>query len=104
MKVLIRFWRSLTKKDSFESAEYEIQFFLLLLQFFDVFFTDPDPDFSGSDTDFWPIWIRIQTQEKKFDPDPGKNPDPKQCFTSTIWSMPGCLAQSWLGADFSMHC
>ena len=27
---------------------------------------DPDPDFSGSDPDFWPS--RIRTQEKKSDP------------------------------------
>ena len=32
------------------------------------FFTDPD--FSGSDPDFWPI--RIRTQEKNSDPDPAK--------------------------------
>ena len=25
-----------------------------------MFFTDPGPDFSGSDPDFWPIWIRTQ--------------------------------------------
>ena len=29
-----------------------------------------DPDFSGSDQDFWLIWIR--TREKKSDPDPDK--------------------------------
>ena len=37
-----------------------------------------DTDFSGSDADFQPI--RIWTQEKKFDPDPFKNPDLKHCF------------------------
>ena len=26
----------------------------------DVFFMDPDPDFFGSDPDFWPIRIRTQ--------------------------------------------
>ena len=31
---------------------------------------DSDPDFSESDPDFWPI--RIWTQKKKSDPDPGK--------------------------------
>ena len=40
--------------------------------FWDVFFTDQDPDpyFSGSDPYFWPI--RTQTQKKKSDPDPKK--------------------------------
>ena len=38
---------------------------------------DPDPDFSGSDPDFRPIRIQIRTQERKFDSDPEKNPDPK---------------------------
>ena len=42
----------------------------LKLQFQDVFFTDPDSDFSGSDPDFWPIWIRIRTQKKS-----RKNPE-----------------------------
>ena len=37
-----------------------------------------DPDFSGSDPDF--RLIRIRTQEKKFDPDPGKKTDPKDCL------------------------
>ena len=68
--VLIRFWRSLTKKDSVEIANYEIQFLTTLTSVFGRFFTDPDPDFSGSDPDFWTIWIR--TQGKKSNPDPGK--------------------------------
>ena len=38
------------------------------------FFADPDLDFKNLDPDP-SIWIR--TQEKKFDPDPEKNPDPK---------------------------
>ena len=37
-----------------------------------------DPEFSGSDLDFRPIWIR--GQEKKFDPDQEKHPDPTSCF------------------------
>ena len=37
-----------------------------------------DPDFSGLDPDF--RLIRIRTQEKKFDPDPGKKTDPKDCL------------------------
>ena len=53
---LIRFRRNLTKKDRFESAKYEITFFFLLVL----------PVLE----DFRPIWI--QTQEKKFDPDPEK--------------------------------
>ena len=44
---------------------------------FMTFFTVPDPDFSVSDPEFWPIWNRIRTQKKRSDPDPGKNPDPK---------------------------
>ena len=31
-----------------------------------------DPDFSGSDPDFWPIRIQIRTKEKKSDSDPEK--------------------------------
>ena len=67
----------MTKRDSVESAKYEInKFFYFYLQFWDVFFSwiriwiFPDPDFR-------PTRIRIRTQEKKFDPDPEKNPDPK---------------------------
>ena len=67
MMFLIRFWRSLTKKDSVERAEYEIKI-LVVLQFFDVFFHRSG--FSGSDPDFLPI--RIRTQKK--------NPDPKHCI------------------------
>ena len=37
---------------------------------FGGFFTEPDPDCSVSDPDFWPI--RIRTQEKMSDPDPEK--------------------------------
>ena len=40
----------------------------LFLIFWTVFFEDPD--FSGSDPDFWPI--RIRTQEQKSVPDPVK--------------------------------
>ena len=40
MMFLIRFYRSLTKKDSLDSAKYEITnfSFLVALQFLDVFF------------------------------------------------------------------
>ena len=42
---LIRFYRSLTEKERVDSAKYEItNFFLVALQFLDVFFMDPDPD------------------------------------------------------------
>ena len=65
----------MTKRDSVESAKYEInKFFYFYLQFWDVFFSwiriwiFPDPDFRPT---------RIRTQEKKFGPDPEKNPDPK---------------------------
>ena len=37
----------------------------------------PDPDFSGSNPEIWPI----RTQEKKSDPDPEKNLDAKTCFS-----------------------
>ena len=33
---------------------------------------DPDPDFSRSDPDFWPILVCIRTQKKNADPNPGK--------------------------------
>ena len=62
MMFLIRFWRSLTKKDSVESAKYDIQIFSSRTSVFGRFFTDPDRVFSGSDPDFWSI--RIRTQEK----------------------------------------
>ena len=68
MMVLIRFWRSLAKKEGVESAKYEKQFLSTFTPVLGRFFTDPDPDFSGSDPDFRPI----RTQEKKSDPDLGK--------------------------------
>ena len=79
MMVFIRFWRSLTKKDSVKSARYDIKhFFLLLLKFWDIFFTDPNQYLffrigSGflADPDFWPI----RTQKKISDSDPEKNPE-----------------------------
>ena len=49
MMFLIRFWRNQTKKDSVESAKYEI-ILLHLYSFLDIFFIDPvsrflpDPD------------------------------------------------------------
>ena len=63
MMFLIRFWRNLTKKDSVESAKYDIQFCLFLLtDFWVVFFMDPDPDFPDRIRIFMPI--RIRTQER----------------------------------------
>ena len=63
--------QELTKKDSVESAKYEIHFFLLVLTVLGRF-----------------LWVRIRifpdfrpirSQKKKLDPDPEKNPDPKHC-------------------------
>ena len=73
---LIRFWRSLTKKDSVKSARYEIPItffstFTLVLERF--FLKETGSGFFGSDPVIWPI--RIRTQKKKSDPDSGeKNP------------------------------
>ena len=64
MMFFIRFLRNLTKKDSVESNKYEIKKFLPTVLWH--FFHESGSGFSGSDPDFWPI----QTQEKKFDPDP----------------------------------
>ena len=57
-------------------------FFYFNSSFRTFFFTDPDPDFSGSDPDFWPI--RIRTQKKKSDPeqDPGKKPGSGTLFVA----------------------
>ena len=57
---LIRFWRNLTKKDSVESAKYELIFLLLVLTVFGRFLHGSG--FSGflADPDSW----------NKFDPDP----------------------------------
>ena len=55
--VMIRFWRSLTKKDRVQSDRYEITlFFAIFILVFGRFFTDPDfygsdPDLYGSDPD-----------------------------------------------------
>ena len=68
MMVLIRFWRSLTKRNSGVLDMIYNIFFYFNSSFGTFFFTDPDPDFSGSDPDFfWPT--RIQTPKTKFDPD-----------------------------------
>ena len=72
MMVLIRFWRSLTKKYNAKSARYEIKH-LFTYTFTPVlgrFFTD---------SDFWPIWIRIRTQKKNLIRIREKKPDPKLC-------------------------
>ena len=69
---MIRFWSNLIKKDSVESAKYDIQFLLQFLNFLGVFFMDLDPDFPD----------RIRTQETKSDRDldpEKKDPDPKNC-------------------------
>ena len=79
MMFLIRFWRSLTKKDSVESAKYEgKKNFYLYFSFFYVFlririqiFPDQIQILAGLDPD----------SKKKSDPDPGeKTPDPKHWF------------------------
>ena len=83
MMFLIRFCRSLAKKDSVDSAKYEIiKKFSLYLSFWTVFFMDPD----------FPVWIWIfrigsgfladpdPDSGKKTDPDPEKNPDPKHWY------------------------
>ena len=84
MIVLIGFgiWRKLTKKESVKIARYEIPvpykiFFYFNSSFRTVFFTDPD--FCGSDPDFWPIRIRTQ-KENLIRIREEKNPDPKHCF------------------------
>ena len=59
MFFFIRFWSSLNKKDSVESAKYDI--------------------LKNSTSSFF----RIRTQEKRFDPDLEKNLDPKHCFIGT---------------------
>ena len=82
MMFLIRFWRSLTKKDSVESAKYEMQIFSFCTSVFGqgvFFFTDPD--FSGSDPKFWPM---DPDSGKKADLDPEKNPNAKHCINSII--------------------
>ena len=74
--VFDKFLEEPDQKDSVESAKYKIIFssssFTLVFGFF---FHESGSGFSGSDPDFWPI--RIRTQEKKSDPDPEENPDPK---------------------------
>ena len=42
MMVLIRFWRSLIKKDSIERSKYEITIFSTFNPVLGCFFTDPD--------------------------------------------------------------
>ena len=90
---LIRFWSNLTKKDSVESAKYEINKFILVLTVLGRFFS----------------WIRIRIcpdririfgrsgLRKEFDPDPGKktwirsagNKDDKP--TEVCWKLLGQL-------------
>ena len=60
---------------------YDTNVFYLFLQFLDFFCMDPgpDPDFPGSDPDFWPIW----TQEKssiRIGKKPGSNTLKKKNF------------------------
>ena len=71
MMFLIRYWRSLTKRDrvlKVLNIKLKKILHVPILHFLDAFFTDPD---------FWPIRIQIRTKEKKSDPDPEKNPDQK---------------------------
>ena len=56
MMVLIRFCRSLTNKNSVKSARTPV---------LEHFFTDPDPDFSGSDPDFLPILVCTTEHQRK---------------------------------------
>ena len=56
-----------------------------LTQVWDVFLMDPDPDFSGSDHDFWPI--RIRTQKKNSDPDTEKTGSEKLKFLKDFNSL-----------------
>ena len=78
MMVFIRFWRNLNKKDSVESAKYEIKNVLPVLKVLErFFFMDLDHDV-GSDPDFRPI--RIRTQEKKSRFGFKKNRDPKHWY------------------------
>ena len=56
---LIRFWKNLTKKDTLDSVNMIYKYFLLECeQFLGFFFLHGSVSgFSGSDPDFWPIWI-----------------------------------------------
>ena len=70
MTALIRFWRSLTKKDSVKSARYEIEHFFYFNSSFSTFFSQIRI-FGRSGTGLRKkSLIRIRTQKKKSDPDP----------------------------------
>ena len=75
---MIRFWRSLTKKDRVQSDRYEItHFFAIFVLVFGRFFTDPD--FYGSDPDF--RLIQIRTQKKRLIQNRGKKISSYRCPT-----------------------
>ena len=88
MMFLIRFWSNLTKKDSVESAKYEInkKKIMLVLTVLGCFFSSwIRIYFFGSDPDFRPL--RIRTKKKEVRSGSGKKyPDPKHCcnFCSKI--------------------
>ena len=69
MLFLIRFWRSLTKKYSVESAKYQEKCCLLVLTVSEVFYS----------------WIRIFWIGSRFlaDPDRGKKPGSKTLMLTT---------------------
>ena len=84
--------------DIVESAKFDINIcFTCTFSFFGIFFMDPDRDFSWTDPDFWPIWIR--TQEKKSDP------DPKQCsFTVCTLNTVSIPARNNRFSDHNTQC
>ena len=73
-------------------------FFYFNSSFRTFFFKDPDPDFSGSDPDFWPI--RIQTQKKKLDPDPGKKPESETLVKTMRVRSNNCEVRTLLNGSF----
>ena len=58
MMVLIRFLRSLQKRQVFIMLDMKYNIFLIFYPSFRTFFFLADPDFSGQDKDFRPIRIR----------------------------------------------
>ena len=84
MMVLIRFWRSLTKKDNVKSARYRMKYNIFF--YFNYSFR----------TFFSRIWIRIFPDRIRIFGRSGsgsgsgeKNPDPKHCFNVTSQSTAG---------------
>ena len=76
MLVLIRFWRSLAKKDSVKN----LRVLDMKYNFFSTFALVLGRFFHGSGSGFFRIvcgFLADPDSEKKSDPDPGKKPDPK---------------------------